>query len=245
MSEQYPPLTEDVQEQAAAYSLGALTSEEVAAFEAQLALPAVRAEAAAGHAAVEALALTPSLRRPPPTLRDRILAAADAPRPAPAPKVLLWPRLAPWLAAAAMFVLAIGLGGRVVQQQAALNEYQSFLAMPSTVRMEAGDAAPGAHGQFYLAPNSRQAMLLASELPALPDDKVYQLWLVGKDGVRENGGLFRADDGGYAAMVVQAARPLGEYTRIGVTTEPRGGSPGPTSGRVIGADLSRATQRIN
>lgn len=243
MSEQYPPLTEDVQEQAAAYSLGALTPEEAAAFEARLALPAVRAEAEAYRATVEALGLAPDLRLPPSALRERLLASAEPPA-APQP-VLRWPRLAPWLAAAAMFVVCLGLGARVVQQQATLNEYQSFLAMPNTVRMEAGDAAPGAHGQFYLALDSRQAMLLASELPALPDDKVYQLWLVGKDGVRENGGLFRADEGGYAAMVVQASRPLGEYTRIGVTTEPRGGSPGPTSGRVIGADLSRATQRIN
>ena len=79
-------------------------------------------------------------------------------------------------------------------------------------------------------------------------------WLAGAVGVVLTALAFRlpylnvpisADEGGYAAMVVQASRPLGEYTRIGVTTEPRGGSPGPTSGRVIGADLSRATQRIN
>lgn len=243
MTEQFPPLNEDVQEQAAAYSLGALTPAEAAAFEAQLAAPSVRAEVAACRAAVEALAVAPALRLPPPSLREQILAVAESPA-TPAP-VLRWPRLAPWLAAAALFILCLGLGARVAQQQAAINEYQAFAAMPNTVRMEAGDVAPNAHGQFYLAPDSRQAMLLASDLPALPDDKVYQLWLVDKNGVRENGGLFRADEGGYATLVVRATRPLSEYARIGVTTEPKGGSPGPTSGRVIGADLSRATQRIN
>lgn len=241
----YPPLTEDVQEQAAAYSLGALTPEEAEAFEARLDAPAVAAEVAACRAAVEAMAVAPALRTPPPALRDRILTATEAARPSPAPRILRWPRLAPWLAAAAMLLVAMGLGARVAQQQAAINEYQAFLAMPNTVRMEASDAAPDAHGQFYLAPNSRHAMLTASDLPALPDDKVYQLWLVDKNGVRENGGLFRVDEGGYATMIVRASRPLGEYARIGVTTEPKGGSPGPTSGRIIGADLSKATERSN
>jgi hypothetical protein len=54
---------------------------------------------------------------------------------------------------------------------------------------------------------------------------------------RENGGAFRVDEQGFGMISVIAQRPFTAYQRVGITEEPAGGSPGPTSPRVIGATL--------
>ncbi len=230
----------------AAYSLGALAPEEHAALEARLDEPGVR-ERLAGYAPViEALALAAPQHTPPAALGERLAARLDAetaPTPRPAGKVIrssVWQRFTPWLAAAAMFIVSVGLGVRVWQQQTQLTELQTVLTAPRVVGMEAGEVAPQAQGRFYLAPSSHQGVLIVADLPPLPDDKAYQLWLVDKNGQRDNGGTFRVDKQGYGTHLVQAPRPMSDYVRIGVTTEPRGGSPGPTSGRVVGASLENA-----
>jgi anti-sigma-K factor RskA len=77
---------------------------------------------------------------------------------------------------------------------------------------------------------------VVNNMPALPADRVYQLWLVA-DGQRISGGTFRVDADGRGALLVQPPQPWSAYQRLGVTTEPTGGSPGPTSPRVIGGTL--------
>lgn len=223
----------------AAYCLGALTNDEAVAFEAHLESRQAQAALAAYQPTVEALALAAPIRIPPRAVCDRLLASLE-PAKAPPARRLFWRRVSPWLAAAALFVLAVGLGARVWQQQRQITEYQTFLSSPLVVMMEAGDAAPKAQGRFYLAPDSRQGVLLVGDLPPLSPDKSYQLWLVDKNGARDDGGTFRVDPEGYGAYFVSAPKPMKEYIRIGVTTEPRGGSPGPTSGRIIGATLANA-----
>jgi len=138
-----------------------------------------------------------------------------------------------------MFILAAGLGVKVWLQQGQISELKAVLAAPQMVGMENTEIAPNAQGRFYLAPQSHQGLLVVADMPGLADDKAYQLWLVGKDNVRDDGGTFRVDDKGYATHLVSAPRAMSEYMRIGVTTEPRGGSPGPTSGRVVGASLEK------
>ncbi len=255
MNDQLRLDNEDLEDVLVAYTLGALSPEEAAAFEAQLDTPAIQAAHAAYRDTVEALNLAPPLRTPPPELKTRLMARLDEADRAPArptlvsrsqqeaarprPRLLVWRRLSPWLAAAAMLVVSFGLGVRVWQQQAQLAQLQAVLTKPQMVAMEAGEVAPQAQGRFYLAPESNRAVLIVAEMPRLSQDKTYQLWLVGKDDVRDNGGTFRVDSQGYGTFLVSAPRPLRDYKRIGVTTEPAGGSPGPTSGRVIGASLDQ------
>lgn len=234
---------EDLEDTLVAYSLGALSPEEAAAFEAQLDAPEIQAAHAAYRDTVEALNLAPPLRTPPPQLKARLMAQLDEraapPAARPRPRLLVWRRFSPWLAAAAMLVVSFGLGLRVWQQQAQLAQLQAVLTKPQMVAMEAGEVAPKAQGRFYLAPDSNRAVLIVADMPLLSRDKAYQLWLVTKDDTRDNGGTFRVDSQGYGTFLVSAPRPLREYKRIGVTTEPVGGSPGPTSGRVIGASLDQ------
>ncbi|MBM4417442.1 MAG: anti-sigma factor [Chloroflexi bacterium] len=99
-----------------------------------------------------------------------------------------------------------------------------------------GEVAPFARGWVYLSPESEDGLLVAYQLPQLPDDRGYQLWLVPPDG-RISGGLFVVDPEGYGWLKVRAPRALAGYQRIGITIERRGGSPGPTGPRVLRADL--------
>jgi anti-sigma-K factor RskA len=89
---------------------------------------------------------------------------------------------------------------------------------------------------LYFRPESQVAALHVYGLPLLEEGKVYQLWLIW-DGQRESGGLFEVNEEGEGTLLIQAQRALGEYQAVGVTVEPTGGSPGPTSPRVIGGKL--------
>ena len=95
----------------------------------------------------------------------------------------------------------------------------------------------GPAGFIYTDPGSDVALMLTYYLPQLPPDKQYQLWLIAPDGSRVSGGLFRPDANGSAELLVRAPAPFGNYRAVGVTVEPAGGSPGPTTPRVVGGNL--------
>jgi hypothetical protein len=94
-----------------------------------------------------------------------------------------------------------------------------------------------AHGVLLLQPDDPQAVLMVQDLPPLRQNRVYQLWLVYGDQQRDNGGTFQVGAGGVGILHVTAPRPLATYRAVGITEEPVGGSPGPTSPRVIGGSL--------
>ncbi len=91
-------------------------------------------------------------------------------------------------------------------------------------------------GYICLQPESQTAMLWLSNLEPLDWDHTYQLWLM-QSGQRISGGLFRPNNNGRAAVMVNAPQPWAAYQEIGVTVEPEGGSMGPTTPRVIGGKL--------
>jgi hypothetical protein len=75
-------------------------------------------------------------------------------------------------------------------------------------------------------------MLYAKEFPQLQPDQVYQLWLT-DNGERESGGLFTVDQNGTGVLVFPVTRPMDSLDSMGITPEPAGGSPGPTSRPVV------------
>ena len=80
------------------------------------------------------------------------------------------------------------------------------------------------------------ALLAVLNLPPLPGDKVYQVWLV-KGEQRHSAGLFTVDSTGYAQTVIIPVAPMAEFDAIGITVEPIGGSPDPTGTGVLRGDL--------
>lgn len=113
------------------------------------------------------------------------------------------------------------------------------LAGAPAARLVSDDADSAARGILYFHPDETVAVLRVSDMPALPDDETYQLWLIRAEE-RDSGGLFRPDDEGTAVLLIVAPRLMGEYDAVGVTVEPAGGSPTPTSPRVIGSELEGA-----
>lgn len=97
-------------------------------------------------------------------------------------------------------------------------------------------AASGPDGYLCLAPDNPTAMLWLTKMAALDEDHTYQLWL-NQNGTRTNGGTFRPGSDGRAIVFVNAPEPWSKYQEVGVTIEPVGGSPKPTTPRVIGGKL--------
>jgi anti-sigma-K factor RskA len=103
---------------------------------------------------------------------------------------------------------------------------------PVVLRSDKPDSP--AHGLLLLKPEESHAVLIVQDLPPVPRDRAYQVWLVWGNGQRDNGGVFRVDEQGFGLMYITAPQPFTTYQRVGITEEPAGGSPGPTSPRVIG-----------
>jgi anti-sigma-K factor RskA len=95
-----------------------------------------------------------------------------------------------------------------------------------------------AYGTFVYDPGLRVAVLYAWGLDPLPGGETYQAWLIDPSGGRSNAGVFQAAEGGrFTVFIVSASSPLQDFSGLGVTIEPPGGSPGPTGPRVLAADF--------
>src|SRR5262249_36127267 len=124
-----------------------------------------------------------------------------------------------------------------VQRQLALQRQVFTLITAPEVRpvaLRSDKPESPARGVLLLTPGEPHAVLVVQDLPPLPQDRAYQLWLGWGDRQRDNGGVFRVDERGFGLMRVTVPRPFTAYQRVGITEEPAGGSPGPTSTRVIG-----------
>ena len=124
------------------------------------------------------------------------------------------------------------LEGRSAQQAAAF----AGLANGRAVALSAEAPARYAQGVIYKSGDGDTALLCVYGMPTLEEGKTYQLWLI-RNGVRESGGLFTVSADGFGLLVLQHGRPLSDYSGAGVTVEPAGGSPAPTSPRLIGGNL--------
>lgn len=125
--------------------------------------------------------------------------------------------------------------GRLEEQVAAQVAQLSGISTTPTTVLYADEDQPG-RGVLYAASGNRLMLLCVYDMPELPEGRAYQVWLI-RDGERDSGGLFRVSPKGYGLLLLDLARPLTEYEAVGITVEPAGGSPGPTSPRVIGGRL--------
>jgi len=212
-----------------------------------------QAQYAAYVAVLDQLAQAVPQHEPPAALGARLRAAAvDGP--------VHQPRRSPWwrrgavLLTAANVVLCLGLGWWSWQVQRAAagvqqrwQEGQRQLALqrqaftlitaPGTraVGLRSDQPTSPARGVVLLEPATSAALLIVQDLPPLPPERAYQVWFVGGERQRDSGGVFQVDAQGFGLVPLTVPRPFTAYQRVGITEEPAGGSPGPTSPRVIGA----------
>lgn len=245
--------SEHISELIPGYALGALDAEERMLVDVHLAqCPECRAELDLFRPVVASLAFAAEVREPSPELRDRVLAQVAA---SPIDFVAARERkqrrrrlttFRGWaLAIAAVFVglvvWNVMLQVQVMQQRDHLQEQVevvALLALSDQVgfALQGTEVAPQAKGRLIPNPDGHGAALVVEGMPAPPAGRVYQLWLVRPDGHRDSGGLFTVEDG-RSAIYVHPPTSFSNYTAVGVTDEPAGGSPEPTGTKVLGGKL--------
>ncbi len=182
-------------------------------------------------------------RQPPPTLRERVLTTAArtpqlppvTPAHAAPPRARRMPRLAVGLVAAGMaVVIALGITLGVTRRQLdeARSQQQAIAAVLTSPGVSVVTRRTSLGGTAtVLVSRSRQKMIFtAAGLPPLPRAKVYQLWLLGPPRTR-SAGLLPPPTGGRTAPVLASGVTGGDS--VGVTVEPAGGSPQPTTTPIV------------
>jgi anti-sigma-K factor RskA len=196
------------------------------------------------------LALSVSGPTPPQRSRERLLKAiAQEPRgqKAQARRSSSSWIFVPWLAAAA-FMLVAGLFWRQsdqlaqrvarlqnesAQQQAQLERAREIVSTLTSadamrVTLVAAQTPPQPQGKAIYVRDRSSLIFLASNMPGLPPQKAYELWLIPTNGAAIPAGLFKPDARG-SATVVEPPLPAGvEAKTFAITIEPEQGSSTPT-----------------
>jgi hypothetical protein len=98
-------------------------------------------------------------------------------------------------------------------------------------RLELASTVEGGEASFATilwSPDFDTAVLFSEDLPALSPDRAYQLWMLGGED-RFSAGVFSVDERGQALLVFQTPRAIDQFDALGITEEPAGGSPAPTT----------------
>jgi hypothetical protein len=243
----------------ALYATGALADpQELADLQAHLgACGECRRELEALRADTALLALSATGPQPPLRARQRLMRTIAAePRHGnqPKPQVVLGrlrPRwfLAPVTVAALLAVISIGLllnnlkwrrnyetlaaqYQELKTNSALAREVMDMINDPKAVRMTLVSVKTAAQPQVRTVykPERGHILVLANNLAPIPDDKVYELWLLpASGGTPMPAGTFRIDNKG-SAMMMHAMETEGIQARaFAITVEPAGGSKAPTS----------------
>lgn len=225
------------------HALGILDAEEASRVEEHLSSCLIcRGEAQAFEETSATLASAIPPAAPSPDLKARLMQRVQGSRPQPrlettVPSRSWLERLLPaWGLASLVLIMALGAVSLSLWQR--LDEVDSFTS-PGGMRaipLEPGDAAPQATGFVLVSADGQDGALVVDGLPPLDENHEYQLWLI-RDGERTSGALFSTDENSYGGTRIRAPLSLLEYTSVGITIEPAGGSPQPTGERVLGGPL--------
>ncbi|OEV04173.1 anti-sigma factor [Streptomyces oceani] len=229
-----------------AYSMDALPEAERREFERHLA----RCESCAVEvreltATAERLALA-AAAPPPSQLRRQVLREIAEVRQEPPPVSRtrrLGSRLRPGARALPMFALAASLaaalfGGVAVWQYESAQDARQHaeqreeraetlarvLSAPDA-RVRSGALPEGGTASVVVSRDADRAAFFAADLPRAPEGKVYQLWF-SEGGTMRPAGLLSAAERGATVLM---DGPVRDASAMGLTVEPDGGSPQPTS----------------
>ena len=226
-----------------AYALQALDPDEFESLEKHLrACAGCRAELEKCQAMSDGLLFAMPKVVPPARVRARLIARLAAEKPHAARHVRFnWQ----WVMGLALVALLVLNVSTLVQldflqrQQAALtaqlNTSQKALALVAYPDSRTYEVSGKAAGTLVLNDELHSGALFIWGLEPLDPMHTYQVWLIQPDGKRVSGGLFRPEPGQLlVSAFVSSPRPFSDFVGLGVTVEPSGGSPAPTTPRVIG-----------
>jgi len=244
------------------YALGSLPEEEAAVVKAhasECSECASKLSETLGRSALLALAVPQ--QTPPPAAKEKLFARIAAERGAPPAGILVaqqakrrvrawwnWVLVPASLTLALICLLLSWQNRKLVDElrsarlairgmerdKQRFEELARILVSPDTVtiKLAGTDDAPRATG--FVKYNGRLGVVLysAEQLPALPAQKTYQLWLVPTDGAPISAGIFQSEDSVRALLSGQV--PANTTPKaFAVTVEPAGGVPQPTGPKVL------------
>jgi anti-sigma-K factor RskA len=255
MSEMNNERFEDLKD---AYVLGALPEEERLSFDDYLtAHPERQAEIDELGAVAGLLAFYPQEQEPSPELRSRVMEVVEAEaEPRRVSGRSTFGRVGDFLSirnlalgAAALLVIGLlswnvmlqgqveDLRGQVEDAQGQVQDLQAQVEEAQeqqnpTIELEGSWADQGANAQV-LSINKNQAILVAKDMPFVPEDQTCEIWVISND-VPKPSGLFQPDPNMTAAPITNS---ITNADVIAVTVEPAGGSEQPTSDPVLLAKM--------
>jgi anti-sigma-K factor RskA len=226
-------MNEDVHALAAAYSLDALDPDERRRFEAHYPdCETCRTEVREFRETAAHLGVTDPAPLPG-DLKARVMAEVGRTRQLP-PQVVAMPERNRWarpllVAAAVLLVVLVGGGALALRSNdsgtGGGSELAQVMSAPDAVTVKLKGPQPGTLRVVYSKEKDR-AVLVGSDLGDPGADKTYQLWAI--DGTTPtSAGVFTPGSSGSVDQVVDA--PSSNPDAWGVTVEPQGGSPAPTT----------------
>jgi anti-sigma-K factor RskA len=244
---------EQYAEDLALYAVDALRGEERAKLDRHLSTcSSCRLELEQLRGDTALLALAASGPRPPQRARQRLLEAIERePRRAAVRETATgkgWWGWLGWAATAAVVIFAMSLwrensalksfvesaNSRAAESSRQLEELRRVAAPilepeAQRITLVAAKTPPQPQGKAFYLRNRNSLVFLANNMPPLPQQKAYELWLIPKSGNPIPAGVFRPDANG-SATVVNPPLPVGvEAKAFAITVEKDTGSPVPTS----------------
>jgi anti-sigma-K factor RskA len=242
----------------ALYSLNVLQGEERAQVEQHLATCAacrLEVEQLRGDGAL--LALSTTGPRPPARARQRLLDAVAKEAASQSPAVRAHEKLRRarhswwgwlgWAATAAVLVFSASLwkenfilranlaalGSRASENARELRELRQIAAPiiapeAQRVTLVSVKTPPQPQGKAFYLKNRSSLVFMANNLPALPPQKAYELWLIPAQGAPIPAGVFKPDAHGAATIVNPPLPPATEAKAFAITIENEAGATSPT-----------------
>jgi anti-sigma-K factor RskA len=236
-----------------AYALGALDADESAALESHLEnCASCRTELAEYRSLSDSLLTAVPPKQPSAALRKRLQNQLPSAQKTTPPrfkaKRVNWSFGQLAIGMALTVLLAINVYSILQMQtlqseQARLNHQirtgqmvMSMLSYPATERLAISE--DNLVGSLLLDKERNIVALIVWNMPQLQEGKTYQIWLIDPQGGRVSTGLFRPENSqAYTTQIVFPDQSLANFTGIGVTIEPAGGSDQPTGERVFRVDF--------
>jgi anti-sigma-K factor RskA len=188
-------------------------------------------------------------------LRQRILASIGSPERPQRGWIPIWVVA---LAMAALLGIAVyfAINSRLYEQEAErlrvelraeaarisqLTEAFAILSGPHTTEASFGGTEPRPpQGKVFVNP-TRGVLLIASNLPPTPSEKIYEMWIIPKTAKPVPAGLFQSQADGNAMHVRPGTVDIASTAAVAVTMENRTGADQPTTKPLIVAALAANT----
>ncbi|MEV7637471.1 anti-sigma factor [Pseudarthrobacter enclensis] len=139
-----------------------------------------------------------------------------------------------WLAgvaaAAAIALGGVGVGAYVADQNDPVNQ----VVRAGDLREASVDVSGGGTATLFISPSENAAVVKMNGVPAPPPGKVYQMWLIPKDGSAPVSQGLMDEQALSRPAVVEG---ISSAASLGITVEPAGGSRTPTFPTVAAAPL--------